>query len=224
MDRLNGLLGKSEIASAHIASTSSTRHGKSAERGWATSRDSAEPSSPSTEWEQESVSWGSPRDGRQTVHGFTTQAVCARRGQARSRSTFSTCGAQYVVTGSAPDRVLEAGHLFSYAQLGSHHAHGGLLLRRDIRRLFDDGLLAANPGALDGYLAPDLAIHAHYAALHGTRWAAMPMTSRRNGSLGTGTSTGLPLRPLGRSQHETGQLLLRRRQQVPDPSESARIR
>lgn len=98
-----------------------------------------------------------------------SSCLCTPRAGKVSQHVLFTRGAQYVVTGSATDRVLEAGHLFSYAELGSHHAHGGLLLRRDIRRLFDDGLLAVNPGALHVYVAPDLAIHAHYAALHGTR-------------------------------------------------------
>jgi len=101
-------------------------------------------------------------------HGFTTQVVRVRRGQARFRKhLLSTQGSRCAFTGSAPERVLEAGHLYSYAELGTHHAHGGLMLRRDIHRLFDDGLLAVNPGTLHVDVAPNLATHAQYAALQG---------------------------------------------------------
>lgn len=41
------------------------------------------------------------------------------------------------------------------------------MLRRDIHRLFDDGLLAVNPGTLHVDVAPNLATHAQYAALQG---------------------------------------------------------
>lgn len=69
-------------------------------------------------------------------------------------------------TGGAPERVLEAGHLYSYAQLGTHFEHGGLMLRRDIHRLFDDGLLAVEPSKLHIDVSPDLAAYPQYARLH----------------------------------------------------------
>jgi hypothetical protein len=63
--------------------------------------------------------------------------------------------------------VLEAGHLYSYAQLGTHFEHGGLMLRRDVHRLFDDGLLAVDPVNLRVDVAPGLAEFPQYARLHG---------------------------------------------------------
>ena len=52
--------------------------------------------------------------------------------------------------GPAPAEVLEACHLYSYAEIGRHDIEGGLLLRRDLHRLFDQGLLAVTPdGTID---------------------------------------------------------------------------
>ncbi|MGY4720072.1 HNH endonuclease [Naumannella huperziae] len=75
-------------------------------------------------------------------------------------------------TGEAPTRVLEAGHLYSYAQLGVHHEHGGLLLRRDIHRLFDDGWLAVDPESLRIDVANPLESYPQYARLHDQRLRA----------------------------------------------------
>ncbi|MBU4336423.1 MAG: HNH endonuclease [Actinobacteria bacterium] len=80
-------------------------------------------------------------------------------------------------TGDAPPRVLEAGHLYSYARLGTHVEHGGLMLRRDIHRLFDDGLLAVQPSRLRIDVAPALATYPQYARLHDE-----PLTLRLNDS------------------------------------------
>jgi hypothetical protein len=41
--------------------------------------------------------------------------------------------------------ALDAAHLYSYAKDSNHHEHGGLLLRKDLHRLFDVGLLAVHP-------------------------------------------------------------------------------
>lgn len=81
--------------------------------------------------------------------GFSVETVRVRRGQTKfRRHLLDSQGETCAFTGGAPARVLEAGHLYSYAELGEHHAHGGLMLRRDIHRLFDDGWLAVDPGTL----------------------------------------------------------------------------
>lgn len=69
-------------------------------------------------------------------------------------------------TGNAPAKVLEAGHLYSYAELGVHHEHGGLMLRRDVHRLFDDGSLAVNPSSLNIDVSDHLEAYPQYADLH----------------------------------------------------------
>ena len=99
--------------------------------------------------------------------GHTRSMVRVRRGQARFRDhLLSTFGSLCAFTGRAPARVLDAGHLYSYAKLGQHEEHGGLMLRRDIHRLFDDGWLAIRPDNLKVDVAPDLANYPQYAQLH----------------------------------------------------------
>lgn len=99
--------------------------------------------------------------------GFSRTLVRVRRGQRQFRNrTLAEQGNVCAFTGGAPERVLEAGHLYSYAELGTHHAHGGLMLRRDIHRLFDDGLIAVDPSRLRVDVAPALTPYPQYARLH----------------------------------------------------------
>lgn len=100
--------------------------------------------------------------------GFSHALVRVRRGQRQFREhLLASQGSLCAFTGGAPERVLEAGHLYSYARLGEHHAHGGLMLRRDIHRLFDDGLLAVDPSTQQIDVAPELAAFPQYARLDG---------------------------------------------------------
>lgn len=102
--------------------------------------------------------------------GHKLGLVRVRRGQRQFREhLFGTQGQTCAFTGPAPARVLEAGHLYSYAQLGIHHEHGGLLVRRDIHRLFDDGWLAVAPGRLSIDVSTELAHFPQYANLHDRR-------------------------------------------------------
>jgi hypothetical protein len=106
--------------------------------------------------------------GVELRHGFGHAIVRVRRGQQRFREhLLADQGSTCAFTGAAPARVLEAGHLYSYAQLGTHFMHGGLMLRRDIHRLFDDGLLAVDPAKLRVDVASDLTMYPQYARLHG---------------------------------------------------------
>lgn len=102
--------------------------------------------------------------------GFTHALVRVRRGQQQFRDhLLAAQGSMCALTGGAPPRVLEAGHLYSYAQLGTHFTHGGLMLRRDIHRLFDDGFLAVHPTKLRIDVAPGLARYPQYARLQDER-------------------------------------------------------
>ncbi|WP_291754086.1 HNH endonuclease signature motif containing protein [Cellulomonas sp. 73-92] len=102
--------------------------------------------------------------------GFTHALVRIRRGQQQFRDQLLAAqGSMCALTGGAPARVLEAGHLYSYAQLGTHFKHGGLMLRRDIHRLFDDGSLAVHPSTLRIDVAPGLAKYPQYARLQDER-------------------------------------------------------
>jgi predicted RNA-binding Zn-ribbon protein involved in translation (DUF1610 family) len=99
--------------------------------------------------------------------GHSLEMVRVRRGQRRFREhLLDAQGERCAFTGEAPPRVLEAGHLYSYADLGVHHEHGGLLLRRDIHRLFDDGSLAVDPQTLQVDVAANLEAFPQYASLH----------------------------------------------------------
>jgi hypothetical protein len=102
------------------------------------------------------------------IGGHRTVSVRARIGQALFRDRLlATSGPVCAMTGPAPAAALEGAHLYSYASIGEHHEHGGLLLRRDIHRLFDDGLIAVDPRALTLDIDPRLAEFPQYASLHG---------------------------------------------------------
>lgn len=111
---------------------------------------------------------GPPGTTVELAGGFRQALVRVRRGQEAFRAhLLASQGDRCAFTGPAPERVLEAGHLYSYARLGEHHAHGGLMLRRDVHRLFDDGLLAVDPSGLRIDVGADLAAFPQYARLHG---------------------------------------------------------
>lgn len=100
--------------------------------------------------------------------GFVHRLVRVRRGQEKFRQrTLRQYGNVCALTGAAPERVLDAGHLYSYAKIGEHHEHGGLMLRKDLHRLFDDGLILVNPTSLTVSVAPELVRFDQYAILGG---------------------------------------------------------
>jgi predicted RNA-binding Zn-ribbon protein involved in translation (DUF1610 family) len=121
------------------------------------------------------LSWQPPDGSRvEAIGGFGHAIVRVRRGQRQFRERLlSDHGSTCAFTGDAPARVLEAGHLYSYAQLGTHFKHGGLMLRRDVHRLFDDGSLAVDPTRLRIDVDSELAKYPQYAQLHGE-----PLTAR----------------------------------------------
>ncbi len=104
--------------------------------------------------------------------GFRHALVRVRRGQRQFREhLLAHQGSVCAFTGGAPRRVLEAGHLYSFAQRGRHEDYGGLMLRRDIHRLFDDGVLAVDPDRLRVDVASELEPYPQYARLHDQRLA-----------------------------------------------------
>ena len=91
-----------------------------------------------------------------------------RVGQAKFRKALLyRQGLRCGFTGDAPHAVLDACHLYSFAAIGVHHEHGGLLLRRDIHTLFDRGQLAINPVTYKIDVDADLAVYPQYASLAG---------------------------------------------------------
>ncbi|MFD4541349.1 HNH endonuclease [Streptomyces bauhiniae] len=100
--------------------------------------------------------------------GHRISSVRLRVGQSAFRARLiREQGELCAFTGAAPEAVLEAAHLYSYAQSGEHQDYGGLLLRRDIHRLFDLGQIAVCPGSTLIDLAPSLRSYPLYAPLHG---------------------------------------------------------
>ncbi|WP_145883039.1 HNH endonuclease signature motif containing protein [Streptomyces sp. BK340] len=94
--------------------------------------------------------------------------AAARRGQdAFRKALVREYGMFCAVTGPTPAEALEAAHLRPFAVTEQHHVEEGLLLRADIHRLFDSGLLAIGPNLLVS-IAPSLLGYTGYRALHGT--------------------------------------------------------
>ncbi|MGW6100722.1 HNH endonuclease [Streptomyces sp. NPDC055157] len=99
--------------------------------------------------------------------GRRRTTVAARRGQdAFRRALVRQYGLICAVTGAAPAEVLEAAHLRPFASTERHRVEEGLMLRSDIHRLFDSGLLTITPG-LAVCVAPSLAGHTLYSTLDG---------------------------------------------------------
>lgn len=112
--------------------------------------------------------------------GHATVTVRVRRGQATFRQRLiAEYGAVCALSGPAPAAALEAAHLYSYAAIGRHHRHGGLLLRRDVHRLFDLGQLAVDPATLSIDVAAELRTFPTYASLHGMSMHVAPSGSQR---------------------------------------------
>lgn len=108
----------------------------------------------------------STRDVLLGGHSRTTARV--RRGQPAFRAhLMETYGSVCAFTGPAPGEALEAAHLYSYAATGKHHRDGGLLLRRDLHRLFDLGLIAVNPESFRMSVHQDLSQYADFYRLDG---------------------------------------------------------
>lgn len=101
--------------------------------------------------------------------GHDFKSVRVRKGQARFRQRLlSQFGAVCAISGSAPEAALEAGHLYSYAEIGKHHDDGGLLLRRDIHALFDRGDVTVDPTTQKVDVRSSLMRFEMYRSLHGT--------------------------------------------------------
>jgi hypothetical protein len=101
--------------------------------------------------------------------GRRRTTTAARRGQdAFRRALVRRYGMICAVTGPAPAEVLEAAHLRPFADTERHRVEEGLLLRADIHRLFDNGLLAISP-TLQVSIAPSLRGYTAYNTLQGSR-------------------------------------------------------
>lgn len=123
--------------------------------------------------------------------GHHERTVRVRIGQQQFReSLIRRYGPVCAFTGPGPLPTLEAGHLYSYAAAGIHDSEGGLLLRRDIHRLFDLGFITVDPKSLRIHVGPELGNYPVYRDLEGQnlqvsvtegqrKWLARHWTSHR---------------------------------------------
>ncbi|WP_433546554.1 HNH endonuclease [Streptomyces sp. CA-294286] len=112
-----------------------------------------------------------PRTARQKPlelpGGRRRTTIAARRGQDVFRKALvARYGMICAATGPAPAEVLEAAHIRPFATTERHRVEEGLLLRADIHRLFDSGLLAISSD-LRVHVAPSLRGHLAYSELEG---------------------------------------------------------
>lgn len=102
--------------------------------------------------------------------GHSTATVRVRIGQAEfRRRQLQRYGNVCAFTGRAPVVALEAAHLYSYAGIGVHHDESGFLLRRDLHKLFDLGLVAVNPDTDCLDIGHELLPYPEYERLEGTK-------------------------------------------------------
>jgi len=100
--------------------------------------------------------------------GHRSATVRVRVGQVEfRRRLIQQFGDKCAMCGPTPLQVLEACHLYSYADLGEHHDHGGLLMRRDIHRLFDNGDVAVDPTTQTIDVRGSMHQYEAYRTLHG---------------------------------------------------------
>ncbi|MYW94976.1 HNH endonuclease [Amycolatopsis rubida] len=103
-----------------------------------------------------------PSKRKAPVGGHREARAKVRVGQGAFRkNVIARHGAQRAVTGPCP----EAAHLISFAKNESHE--DGLLLRADVHKLFDRGLLAVHPDTLCVEIAPALAGYHYYSEFEG---------------------------------------------------------
>lgn len=102
-------------------------------------------------------------------HGHTEATVRVRIGQSDfRRHLLAKYGNVCAFSGPSPSAALEAAHLYSYAAEGKHHDDGGFLLRRDLHRLFDLGLIARAPSSGRLELTEELHKYPDYLPLQGS--------------------------------------------------------
>jgi len=111
------------------------------------------------------------RHGAPITGGHVEAVVRQRVGQQRFRERLlDRYGATCAVTGAQPEMVLDAAHLYRFADRPEHADDGGLLLRADVHRLFDRLVLTFHPRTWTTQVAPVLLDrHESLAVLDGRR-------------------------------------------------------
>ena len=100
--------------------------------------------------------------------GHVPRMQKSRVGQAAfRRRLLRKYGHVCALSGAAPDLVLDAAHLYSYAEKGIHDDAGGLLIRKDLHRLFDLGKIRVDPKTMLIWVDEKLFLYPIYRKLHG---------------------------------------------------------
>jgi len=106
--------------------------------------------------------------------GHKEVPVRVRIGQAAFRAhLLKKYGEVCAFTGPAPKVVLDACHLYRYAKLSVHEDEGGLMLRRDLHSLFDQGLITVDADFVI-HVAESVRSYPPYAWLHGSPLRVKP--------------------------------------------------
>ncbi|RDI35022.1 DUF4365 domain-containing protein [Lentzea flaviverrucosa] len=96
------------------------------------------------------------------------------RGSDLRQKLFKRYGTRCAVTGISPAELLEAAHIVRLEGSAEHELNNSALLRADIHRLFDAGLMAVDPETWRVVLAPKLHANPAYAELAGAAFAEGP--------------------------------------------------
>lgn len=97
------------------------------------------------------------RRGNEIVGGRVDVVGQRRVGQQQFRKRLlDRYGSVCAVTGHQPNEVLDAAHLYTFAEQPEHLETAGLLLRADVHRLFDRLLLTVDPRHWHSRVAPGL--------------------------------------------------------------------
>ncbi len=115
-------------------------------------------------WQKKTVRYGKPH------------LIRPRLGQGAFRVLVTDAyGRRCAVTQERTLPALEAAHIRPYSDGGEHEAHNGLLLRRDIHKLFDTGYVTVTPDLnfeVSQRIKEDYENGRDYYALHGKQIAA----------------------------------------------------
>jgi hypothetical protein len=106
---------------------------------------------------------------KMSASGHRNSKTRVRLGQSKFRKEMlKQFGDMCALSGLSHIRGLDAAHLYSYADLGEHHYNGGLLLRKDLHKLFDLGLIVVEPSTMTIRLSASLQKVPQYKGLDGT--------------------------------------------------------
>ncbi|MEV6242649.1 DUF4365 domain-containing protein [Lentzea sp. NPDC051838] len=101
--------------------------------------------------------------------------VQVRRNQAEfRRALLYRYGSACAVTGPCPPELLMVAHLVPLADGGSDATDNRVLLRADVHKMFDVGLLTVDPDTWKAVLSPAIRDNPHYAAFDGVTFVKGP--------------------------------------------------